>query len=72
MKTLSAMGCAATCFLLLCSCIAPQKIQKTRADAAEVRAQSQARADNQQCSQIAMPGTPKHLACMLAKTNAGK
>jgi outer membrane murein-binding lipoprotein Lpp len=72
MKIRSGLGCAAACVLVLCGCIAPQKIQKTRADAAEVRAQARARADYEQCTQQAMPGTPEHLACLLAKTNAGK
>jgi outer membrane murein-binding lipoprotein Lpp len=72
MKILSSLGYLAVCGLMLCGCVAPQKIQKTQADAAEVQAQSKARADYEQCSQTAMPGTPEHLACRLARANAGK
>jgi outer membrane murein-binding lipoprotein Lpp len=72
MKTLSGLGYLAACSLILCGCIAPQKIQKTQADAAEVEAQSRARADYERCSQQAMPGTPEHLACVLGRSNAGK
>ena len=66
------LGWMAVCALLLSGCVSPQKIQKTQADAAQYDAQLQARRSNEECSQTAMPGTPEHLACRLAKTGGGK
>jgi hypothetical protein len=60
------------CVLLLAGCVSPDKVQKTRADAAQFDAELQARRSNEQCSQTAMPGTPEHLACRLAKTGSSK
>jgi outer membrane murein-binding lipoprotein Lpp len=62
------LGCA----LLLAGCVSPEKVQKTRMDAAQFDAELQARKSNAQCSETAMPGTPEHLACRLAKTGSGK
>jgi starvation-inducible outer membrane lipoprotein len=60
---------AITAALLLSACVSPQKIEKTESDAAAYKAARQAREADQQCSQTALPGTPQHLACRLAKTN---
>jgi outer membrane murein-binding lipoprotein Lpp len=63
------LGCVVACGLLLAGCVAPQKLQKVQADAAQYDTALQARKSNAQCSQMAMPGTPEHLACRLAKTS---
>jgi starvation-inducible outer membrane lipoprotein len=56
--------------LILSGCVAPKKIQQERADQAMFGAQLRDREANDRCSETAMPGTPQHLACRLAKPGA--
>jgi starvation-inducible outer membrane lipoprotein len=72
LKINTGLACLTACALLLSACVNPQKLQQGRADVAKFQAQRQEQDSNAQCSQTAMPGTPQHLACRLAKTSGAQ
>lgn len=60
------------CVLLLCGCTPAlqQKLQKEQSDEAAYDAQARERDAAQRCGQM-VPGSPEHMACMLAASKPG-
>jgi hypothetical protein len=72
LKIVMRLAGLAAAALLLAGCVNPQKLERGKADVAKFEAQRQERASEAQCDETAMPGTPEHLACRLAKSGHAK
>ena len=56
--------------LILCGCVAPQKIKQTEQDAARYSVEESEKAAYEKCTDEAMPGTLQHFACRMSAEKA--
>lgn len=64
--------CLMALAVLLAACVPAERLRQEQVDQARLTAQRQEHDSNEKCSQIAMPGTPEHLACRLGAAQPAK